>query len=242
MPDQATRGRAAAPARRRARALLRERHGGGARGRSARATTSSRLWPLRFLLDSQGAWSRPCARRAGMGRAAREREQDRRTRIRLRAIHHYEQVTRHVSRTCRFFGISRTIFYRWLSRYRHLGLVGLRRRPAWPAAPPVRDAAIHRRADSAGAPRASVRSASDQFLPAAVPPGLCVGPHDPPHPQTATGPAGVLETLSAGAQAPPGDPEPGPIGPSGRQAPESCRSTKTSSIAGRFPAIQPSWL
>ena len=61
-----------------------------------------------------------------MGRAAKERVQDRRARVRLRPIRHYEQVTRNVSRTCRFFGISRTIFYRWLARYRRAGLVGLR--------------------------------------------------------------------------------------------------------------------
>ena len=159
-----------------------------------------------------------------MGRAAREREQDRRARTRLRAIHHYEQVTRNVSRTCRFFGISRTISYRCLGRYRHSGLVGLQTASV-ARGTTFRDAAAHRRSDPAGAPRASVRSASDQSLPAAVPPGLCVRPHDPPHPQTAAGPAGVLETLSAGATPPPGDPYPRPIGPSGRQAPESRRPT-----------------
>jgi transposase-like protein len=56
-----------------------------------------------------------------MGRAAKEQEQERRARARLRVIRHYEQVTRNVSRTCRFFGISRTIFYRWGTRYQRTG-------------------------------------------------------------------------------------------------------------------------
>ena len=61
-----------------------------------------------------------------MSHKAKEREQQRRAGTRLRVIHHYEQVTRNVSRTCRFFGISRTIFYCWLHRYREAGLAGLR--------------------------------------------------------------------------------------------------------------------
>jgi hypothetical protein len=48
---------------------------------------------------------------AGMGQAEREKEQLRRAKIRLRRIQHYEQVTKNVSQTCRFFGISRGQFY-----------------------------------------------------------------------------------------------------------------------------------
>jgi len=36
----------------------------------------------------------------------------------LRVLHHCEQVTRNVSQTCRFFGISRSLFYIWRDRYR----------------------------------------------------------------------------------------------------------------------------
>ena len=61
-----------------------------------------------------------------MSRAAKEREQGRKARARLRVLHHDEQVTRNVSQTCRFFGISRTLFYTWRDRYRQDGLVGLR--------------------------------------------------------------------------------------------------------------------
>ena len=52
---------------------------------------------------------------------AREAEQIRRTKARLRIIQHYQQVTRDVSLTCRFFGISRSKFYFWMTRYRKLG-------------------------------------------------------------------------------------------------------------------------
>jgi transposase-like protein len=67
-----------------------------------------------------------------MGHAAKEREQDRKARARLRVLHHCEQVTRNVSQTCRFFGISRSLFYIWRDRYRHDGLVGLRDGPRGP--------------------------------------------------------------------------------------------------------------
>jgi transposase-like protein len=53
-----------------------------------------------------------------MGHAGKAREQERKARARLRVLHHYEQMTWNVSRTCRFFGISRTLFYRWRDRYR----------------------------------------------------------------------------------------------------------------------------
>ena len=72
-------------------------------------------------------------RRSVIGQRAEEREQQGRVRARLRVIHHYEQVTRNVSRTCRFFGISWTIFYRWLDRYPRLAGEGLRNGGKTPA-------------------------------------------------------------------------------------------------------------
>ena len=48
---------------------------------------------------------------------------------RLRMIQHYEQVTRNVSKTCRFFWLSRNQPYVWLRRYRELGLAGLQTGP-----------------------------------------------------------------------------------------------------------------
>jgi len=51
---------------------------------------------------------------------------------RLAVIRHYEEVTNNVSKTCRYYGISRMAFYRWLRRYRDLGPEGLRDRSRRP--------------------------------------------------------------------------------------------------------------
>jgi transposase-like protein len=56
-----------------------------------------------------------------MSQAAKAREQNRKARARLRVLHHCEQVTRNVSQTCRFFGISRSLFYIGRDRYRQDG-------------------------------------------------------------------------------------------------------------------------
>ncbi len=53
-------------------------------------------------------------------------------RKRLGVIRHYEEVTHNVSKTCRYFGLSRTAFYRCYRRYRDSGEEGLKdhsRRP-----------------------------------------------------------------------------------------------------------------
>jgi len=59
-------------------------------------------------------------------------------RARLRMILHFKQVSRNVSRTCRFFGISRTQFYYWLRRYDAEGRAGLLDRKPGPARSPWR--------------------------------------------------------------------------------------------------------
>jgi hypothetical protein len=56
-------------------------------------------------------------------------EQSRQVRSRLRMIDHYEQVSRNVSQTCRFFCISRRQFYVWLGRYHKSRVAGSRDRP-----------------------------------------------------------------------------------------------------------------
>jgi transposase len=61
-----------------------------------------------------------------MGKVAAELEKLRQAKARLRRIQHYEQVTHNVSKTCRFFGVSRRQFYTWLHRYREHGLEGLK--------------------------------------------------------------------------------------------------------------------
>lgn len=66
-----------------------------------------------------------------MRKSAGAREVYRQVRSRLRMIQHYEQVTRNVRQTCRFFGISRCQFYVWLRRYRQAGCPGrLQPRPS----------------------------------------------------------------------------------------------------------------
>ena len=86
-----------------------------------------------------------------MGEREREKEQLRRAKIRLRRIQHYEQVTRNVSQTYRFFGISRGQFYFWLRRYRQVGFSRFAGAKVWVAQPPVQDAAARRGARPPGA-------------------------------------------------------------------------------------------
>ncbi len=57
---------------------------------------------------------------------------DPRARLRLRWIEHYEQVTKKVAPTCRYFGISRGTFYLWYHRYLALGAEGLRSKSSRP--------------------------------------------------------------------------------------------------------------
>lgn len=55
-----------------------------------------------------------------------DREQQRKIRHRLAVLRHAEEVTGNVSATCRYYGISRQCFYKWLRRYEELGEEGLR--------------------------------------------------------------------------------------------------------------------
>ena len=57
---------------------------------------------------------------------------DPRARLRLRWIQHYEQVTKKVLPTCRYFGITRGTFYLWYHRYMSLGVEGLRTKSCRP--------------------------------------------------------------------------------------------------------------
>jgi transposase-like protein len=73
-----------------------------------------------------------------MTRRRSERQGGQRAMAHLRRIQHYEQVTRNVSKTCRFFGISRSQFYEWHGRYQREGLPGLRDRKRGPKVSPWR--------------------------------------------------------------------------------------------------------
>jgi transposase InsO family protein len=55
-----------------------------------------------------------------------EREQQRKIRHRLAVIRHAQEVTGNVALTCRYYGMSRQVYYKWLRRYEELGEEGLR--------------------------------------------------------------------------------------------------------------------
>lgn len=54
-----------------------------------------------------------------------ERELERRAQRRLAVLRHAEEVSGNVAATCRYYGISRNIFYRWKRRYDEEGIEGL---------------------------------------------------------------------------------------------------------------------
>jgi transposase len=62
-----------------------------------------------------------------------ERELDKNAARRLAIIRHAREVTGNVAMTCRYYGISRQVFYTWLRRYEAEGLAGLRDRSKRPA-------------------------------------------------------------------------------------------------------------
>lgn len=57
-----------------------------------------------------------------------ERDQQRKIRHRLAVLRHAEEVSGSVAATCRCYGISRTVFYKWRNRFEELGAGGLRDR------------------------------------------------------------------------------------------------------------------
>jgi transposase-like protein len=59
-------------------------------------------------------------------------ELDRNAARRLAIIRHAREVTGNVALTCRCYGISRQVFYRWLRRYQAEGVAGLRDRSRRP--------------------------------------------------------------------------------------------------------------
>lgn len=65
-----------------------------------------------------------------------ERELDRRAAHRLAIIRHAQELTGNVSKTCRYYGISRQVFYKWLRRYEEGGLEALRDRSSRPHVSP----------------------------------------------------------------------------------------------------------
>jgi transposase-like protein len=62
-----------------------------------------------------------------------QRELDKNAARRLAVIGHAREVTGNVAMTCRYYGISRQVFYTWLRRYEAEGPAGLRDRSKRPA-------------------------------------------------------------------------------------------------------------
>jgi len=65
-----------------------------------------------------------------------ERELAKSASRRLAIIRHAKEVSRSVAQTCRYYGISRQCFYKWLRRYEELGELGLRDRSRRPQRSP----------------------------------------------------------------------------------------------------------
>jgi transposase len=61
-----------------------------------------------------------------------ERELQRGAARRLAIIRHAREVTGNVAKTCRYYGISRQAYYKWLRRYEEEGIEGLRDRSRAP--------------------------------------------------------------------------------------------------------------
>ena len=61
-----------------------------------------------------------------------EQIQARKVKARLRMLQHAQRVSGNVSQACRFFGVSRALYYIWKERYDKHGMAGLRILPRRP--------------------------------------------------------------------------------------------------------------
>ena len=61
-----------------------------------------------------------------------ERELERRAKHRLEILTHAEEVNGSIAATCRHFGISRNVYYRWQRHYEEFGFDGLKDRSRRP--------------------------------------------------------------------------------------------------------------
>ena len=94
-----------------------------------------------------------------------EREQQRKVRHRLAMLRHAEEVSGNVAATCRYYGISRQTFYKWLRRYEELGEEGLRDRSSRPQHVSPPDQRRDRRQDHLPPSALPLRSAEDLDVP-----------------------------------------------------------------------------
>jgi transposase InsO family protein len=61
-----------------------------------------------------------------------ERDQQRKIKHRVSVLRHVEEISGNVAATCRYYGISRPTFYKWLRQYEEFGEEGLRDRSSRP--------------------------------------------------------------------------------------------------------------
>ena len=66
-----------------------------------------------------------------------DREKDRNAARQLAIIRHAQEVTGNVAKTCRYYGITRQAYYKWLRRYEEGGLEALRDRSSRPHESPT---------------------------------------------------------------------------------------------------------
>ena len=93
-----------------------------------------------------------------------EQIQARKVKARLRMLQHAQRISGNVSQTCRFFGVSRALYYIWKERYEKHGIAGLRDLPREATQYPLSYSTRDRVADSSHSGRASLRRRSSQPL------------------------------------------------------------------------------
>ena len=79
------------------------------------------LWNPNRCVTHSALFSKPSGEESGMTKA----EHARIVAWRLRILQHAAVEPRYVAQACRYFGISRTAFYRWKKRFDELGEAGL---------------------------------------------------------------------------------------------------------------------
>src|SRR6266566_2563078 len=98
-----------------------------------------------------------------------DRERDRNAARQLAILRHAREITGNVSRTCRYYGITRQAYYTWLRRYEELGLEGLRDRSRRPHVSPECHQDRGGRQDRLPPPELPLRPPQDRHVPEALP-------------------------------------------------------------------------
>jgi hypothetical protein len=97
-----------------------------------------------------------------------ERDGTRQVAHRLSIIRHVEEVSGNVAQTCRYYGISRPTFYKWLRRYEEIGAAGLADRSRRPHHSPNATPHRGRRQGHPPPPDLPLRPTQDRYVPQAL--------------------------------------------------------------------------